>query len=416
MQVGNCRGDRDVVSVAVGRAARIRAARRRLPENVRALGWVSFANDLASELAYPVLPLFLTVTLGAPVAVLGLIEGIAEGIAVGLGGISGWLSDRAGERRRPWIVGGYGLSALARPVLAAAPAWGWVLIGRVADRLGKAGRTAPRDALIRDSTPPELVGASFGYHRALDTAGAVAGPLVAVGLLAAGVSLRTALWVAVVPGVATLLLLRRVREAPPRKRQKTNATTPVRELLPRSFWFVLGVWIIFSLGNSSDVFLLLRAKDLGLSATLVVLAYALYNVVYSGLSWPLGALSDRIARTTVLAGGLAIFALVYLGFALARSSWVVWPLFAIYGAYVAATEGVARAWVADHVPGRAAGTAYGLFAAARGASLLVASVVAGVLWSRVGPWSPFVLGAASASLAFVLILLVERRAASEQPA
>jgi MFS family permease len=405
----------DVVSVAVERAARIRAARRRLPENVRALGWVSFANDFASELAYPVLPLFLTVTLGAPVAVLGLIEGIAEGIAVGLRGISGWLSDRASEHRRPWIVSGYGLSALARPVLAAAPAWGWVLIGRVADRLGKAGRTAPRDALIRDSTPPALVGASFGYHRALDTAGAVIGPLVAVGLLAAGVSLRTVLWVAVVPGAATLLLLRRVREAPPREPQKTHATTPVREL-PRSFWFGLGVWIIFSLGNSSDVFLLLRAKDLGLGATLVVLAYALYNVVYSGLSWPLGALSDRIARTTVLAGGLAVFALVYLGFALAQSSWAVWPLFAIYGAYIAATEGVARAWVADHVPGRAAGTAYGLFAAASGASLLVASVVAGALWSRVGPWSPFVLGAASASLAFVLILLGERHAATEQPA
>ena len=159
---------------------RIGRARRGLPENVRALGWVSFANDFASELMYPVLPLFLTITLGAPVAVLGLIEGIAEGVAVGLRGVAGWLSDRAGERRRPWIVAGYSLSALARPVIAAAPAWGYVLVGRLADRIGKAARTAPRDALISDSTPAELRGASFGYHRAMDTAGAVVGPLIAV--------------------------------------------------------------------------------------------------------------------------------------------------------------------------------------------------------------------------------------------
>lgn len=387
-----------------GRLRRIRRARRDLPENVRALGWVSFANDFASELIYPVLPLFLTITLGAPVAILGLIEGIAEGVAVGLRGVAGWLSDRAGARRRPWVVGGYALSALARPVLAAAPAWGYVLGGRLGDRLGKAARTAPRDALIRDSTRPALVGASFGYHRAMDTAGAVVGPLIAVLLLAGGWSLRSVLWVAVVPGLLTLVFLARVREAPKREAMEVEIDRSDVRRLPRPFWLVLGVWTLFSLGNSSDVFLILRAHDLGLSATLVILAYALYNLVYSALAWPLGALSDRVGRTSVLAAGLAVFALVYLGFALAPGSWAVWPLFAVYGVYVAATEGVAKAWVADVVPSGAAGTAYGLFAAASGGALLVASVVAGLLWSRVSPQAPLLLGAVTAACALLLIL------------
>lgn len=386
----------------ISRLGRIARARARLPENVRALGWVSFANDFASELAYPVTPLFLTVTLGAPVAVIGLIEGIAEGVAIGLRGVAGVLSDR-NRRRVPWIVAGYSLSAVARPVVAAAPAWGWVLVGRLADRLGKAGRTAPRDALIRDSSPPALMGASFGYHRALDTAGAVVGPLAAVLVLALGASLRDALWLAVVPALATLALLRRVREAPVLDPAQATPRAAVPNL-PTGFWFVLAVWIVFSLGNSSDVFLLLRSRDLGLGATLVILAYALYNLVYSTLSWPFGALSDRVPRETLLAGGLAVFVLVYLGFAVAPGSWAIWPLFVVYGVYIAATEGVARAWVADQAPAGASGTAYGVFAAATGASLLVASVVAGVLWATVGPAAPFALGAASGTVALAMLL------------
>jgi MFS family permease len=364
---------------------------------------VSFANDAASELAYPVVPLFLTVTLGAPVAVVGLIEGIAEGLAVGLRGISGWLSDRWGERRLPWVTGGYAGSAGGRVVIAAAPAWGWVLAGRVVDRLGKGARTAPRDALIRDSTPAPLLGSAFGYHRALDTAGAVVGPLTAVVLLWTGMSFRTVLWVAVVPGFVALLLLRAVREAPARD-QEPAAVAAARGPLPHAFWAALGIWVVFSLGNSSDVFLLLRSKNLGLDATLVVLAYAAYNVVYAGLSWPLGALSDR-GRERVLGAGLVVFALVYLGFAVAPGSWAVWPLFALYGAYIAATDGVARAWVADRVPGRSIGTAYGVFSAATGAALLAASIAAGLLWSHVSPAAPFVLGASAAALAFMLLVL-----------
>jgi MFS family permease len=382
--------------------AGIARAARRIPETVRSLSWVSFANDAGSELAYPVLPLFLTATLGAPVAVLGVIEGIAEGATVALRGVAGRLSDRMGERRVPWVVAGYGLSAIARPVVAAAPAWGWVLGARLGDRLGKAARTAPRDALIRDASPPELVGESFGFHRALDTAGAVVGPLAAVLLLAAGLSLRDVLWAAVVPGVVALVLLRRVREAP-RARPLEQA---VRSRLPRAFWIAVVVWVVFSIGNSSDVFLLLRARDLGLSTTLVVLAYAFYNVVYSSLSWPLGALSDRIPRSVVLGGGLVVFVAVYSGFALADAAWLVWPLLLLYGVYVAATEGVARAWVADRMAETMSGTAFGVFSATTGSALLVASISAGLLWSHVGHAAPFVLGAASAGAALVMLLVV----------
>jgi MFS family permease len=384
--------------------ARIAAAQRRLPANVRAVSWVSFANDLASELVYPVMPLFLTVTLGAPATVLGVVEGIAEGISVGFRGVSGWLSDRAGGARKRWIVAGYAISALSRVALAAAWAWGVVLAARVGDRVGKAARTAPRDALIRDSTPSEVRGAACGYHRALDTAGAVLGPLVAVGLLAAGASLRTVLIVAVAPGFVTLVLLRAVHEA------RTPAVLPGKaspERLPRPFWAALAVWTVFSLGNSSDAFLILRSHELGLSTTLVVLAYAGYNVVYSGLSWPLGSLSDRVSRPWLLAGGLVAFGLVYLGFAAAEASWEVWPLFAVYGVYIAATDGVARAWIGDFAPLHAGGTAYGIFSAATGAALLAASVTAGILWSHVDPSAPFYLGAGAAAAGLVTLGVVQ---------
>lgn len=387
------------------RLARIRRARQELPENVRGLGWVSFANDFASELVYPILPLFLTLTLGAPVAVIGLIEGIAEGAAVGLRGVAGYLSDRlGGARRKPWIAVGYGASALARPMLALAPAWGWVLGARLVDRVGKAARTAPRDALIRDSTPPRLLGAAFGYHRAMDTAGAVIGPLVALGALALGASLRTVLLLAVVPGFATLIALRRVREVPKQNPTGSAIVTAEVERLPRGFWVILGIWTIFSLGNSSDVFLILRAYDLGLTTTLTILAYVLYNLIYCGLSWPLGALSDRLSRPLILVGGLVVFALVYLGFAAATSAWLIWPLFAIYGIYIAATEGVGKALIGDYVTERNAGTAYGIFAAVSGGALLIASISAGLLWSLVSPRAPFYLGAATSAIALLLFL------------
>ena len=388
--------------------ARIESARKRLPANVRKLGWISLANDAASELAYPIVPLFLTVTLGAPVAIVGLIEGIAEAIATGVRLLSGWVSDRTGDRRKPWIIGGYGASTVARGMVAAAPGWGLVLTGRIVDRFGKGARSTPRDALIRDSTPAELRGSSFGYHRAMDTAGAVLGPLLAVILLESGVALRGILWVACGLGVVTLVVLRGVREAPGHDPTRAATVTVEREALPPVFWGALVVWVLFSLGNSSDAFLVLRARDLGLGVVVVVLAYAIYNVIYCSLSWPFGALSDRVPRSLLLGGGLAVFALVYFGFAVTSHAWTVWPLFAVYGVYIAATEGVARAWIADTLPDRAAvGTAYGIFFLATAAASLVASIVAGVLWTYVSPRAPFVVGAAAAALALVFLLGLE---------
>jgi MFS family permease len=206
----------------------------------------------------------------------------------------------------------------------------------------------------------------------------------------------------VLPGLLTLALLTRVREAP---RGERAAAAPVTAgPLPRAFWLALGVWVVFCLGNSSDAFLLLRAHDLGLSTTLAVLAYAGYNVVYASLSWPLGALSDRRSRTAILAGGLVVFALAYAGFALGPPTWALWPLFAVYGVYTAATDGVARAWIADRAPGRPAGSLYGIFAAGTGGALLLASVLAGLLWSRVGHGAPFWVGAATAAVAAVALV------------
>ena len=374
---------------------------RRIPANVRAVSVVSLVNDLASELAYPVVPLFLTSVLGAPIAVLGLIEGIAEGAAVALGAASGWISDRTGGRRVPWIVSGYGLSASARAFVAASTSWGLVLVGRLADRTGKALRTAPRDALIRDSSSSELVGESFGFHRALDTIGASVGPVLAVALLGAGLSLRDVLWISVVPGVLALLLVKRVHEAPPPPPKAASADPRLR----RGFWWVVAAAAVFSLGNSSNAFLLLRASDLGLSTTLVILAYAFYNLVYAGLAWPLGSLSDRIPRGAVLAGGFVVYALVYAGFALVSGSSAVWVLFGLYGVYVAATDGVLKAWVADHVEGPLAGTAYGIYAGLVGGALLAASVVGGVLWSEVGPAATFWAGAIFAVAALPVVAL-----------
>jgi MFS family permease len=391
---------------ASSRLARVLAARRRLPENVRVLSSVSLANDSASELAYPIVPLFLTITLAAPVYLVGVIEGIAEATAQVVRLFSGWLSDRQGGRRKPWIWAGYSVAEVARAIVAAAPAWGWVLTGRVVDRLGKGARSSPRDALIRDSTPAPLMGAAFGYHRAMDTVGAVIGPLVAVVLLVLGLSLREILWFAVVPGAVTLLLLRRLKEAPAKSPHAAPAaplTAGRVAALPTSFWTVLGIWVVFSLGNSSDTFLLLRSHNLGLDSQLAVLAYAVYNMVSATLAWPFGHLSDRIPRGWLLGLGTVVFGLVYLGFALVSVSWAVWPLFAFYGVYVSATEGVGRAWVSDHVRSGSVGTAYGVFYAATAGAALIASLAAGLLWTYVSPEAPFVLGACAAAAATVLL-------------
>jgi len=373
-------------------------------ENVWAMGWTSLLNDASSELLYPVLPLFLTVTLGAPASAVGAVEGAASAASQVVGLAVGRRSDRM-RRRMPFVWTGYTLSNIAKPLVAVAPAWGWVLGARVLDRTGKGVRTAPRDALLRDSSEPGRTGTVFGFHRFMDSLGAVIGPLLALALLAAGLSLRQVIAVAVVPALLTMVALRRVRDVPRAAPAHGAAGVERGRLhdLGTPFWLFTGAWTIFSLGNSADVFLLLRARDLGLGTTAVVLAYALYNTLYSGLSWPLGRLSDRIGKRRVLAVGLLVFAAVYSGFALATSAVLVWPLMAVYGVYIASTDGVGKALVSDLSPAADRATGQGTFNIATGGASVVASLVAGVLWQEVAPGAVFVLGAAAALLGLMAL-------------
>ena len=384
-----------------------RAGRERLleglPPNVFRLGLVSFFADVSSEMLYPLIPIFLTTVLGAPVAAVGLIEGLAEGTASILKSVSGWWSDRV-RRRKPLVFGGYALSAVAKPLLAIAGGWPFALFARVVDRVGKGIRGAPRDSLLADSIEPEYRGKAFGWHRGMDSLGAVVGPLLALALLAAlHGDIRAVLLLAFVPGVAGAALVLFVKD---RGRAARTVDRPSLRLLPRQFRAYLLVWGLFALTNSSDVFLILRAQSLGFSTVAVVVAYALYNLVYSLASPVLGGLSDRVGRRRVLRVGLVVFAAVYVGFAFARQAWLVWPLFAVYGFYIAATDGVGKALAVDLVPASVRGTAIGVFGTVSGVAAVVASVVAGLLWDRIGPFAPFVYGAVGALIAAGLLALV----------
>lgn len=388
---------------------------RALTPNVFRLGLVSFFADVSSEMLYPLMPLFLTITLGAPAAAVGIIEGAAEAAASVLKTVSGRIADRTG-RRRELVFGGYSLSALAKPLIALAHSWPIVLAARLIDRTGKGFRGAPRDAIIADSTPPEVCGAAFGWHRAMDTMGAVLGPLLALGLLSlVGGDLRRVILLAAVPGAIGALLVLTVSD--PRRKQGAAATRaqaferaparenggrPRRPAMPRSFRQYLCAWLPFVLVNSSDVFLILRAKQLGFSTAAVVLVYTIYNLVCALASVPLGHLSDRLGRRRVLAGGMIVFAAVYGGFTVANRAWHVVGLFAVYGLYIAATDGVGKAFAIDLVPHGLRATAIGLLGTLTGVATLLASGVAGVLWDGVGPWAPFLFGAVGALVSAVL--------------
>ncbi len=371
------------------------------------LGVVSFLTDVSSEMVYPLVPLFLTSVLGAPLTAVGLIEGLAEGGASLFKTAGGWLSDRL-RVRRPLVFAGYALSAVAKPLLAAAYVWPVALLVRFGDRAGKGVRTAPRDALVAEVTPAQVRGRAFGFHRAADTLGAVVGPAVALGLLALfSDNFRLIFILAFIPAVAGVALVSLVRERPPPP-AAAGATTSTWRGLGGGFYVFLGVSLVFALGNSSDVFLLLRAKDVGLSNSEVVLSYMLFNLVYAVVAMPAGIASDRLGRRNVIGLGFAVFAAVYVGFGLADGTAVIWPLFAVYGLYMGLTEGVGRAFVADFVSSERRATALGLYQGAMGAMILLSSVIAGVMWEAVDPAVPFFLGGATALAALVLLLVALR--------
>jgi len=386
---------------------------RGISRNVFALSLVSLCTDVAGEMIYPLVPLFLTVVLGAPATAVGAIEGLAEATANLLKLVSGRVTDRHG-RYRAWVFAGYGLSALAKPLLALAGGWPLVLVARLLDRVGKGTRGTPRDALIAASSRPEDRGRAFGFHRSMDTAGAVAGPLAGLALLAwSGQNFRLVFLLAAVPASLGVGLIGRVRE--PAAARPRAAAAPggfSYRAAPRAYRTFLAIGLLFALGNSSDAFLILRAHALGLGTVAAVLAYALYNLVYAATGWPAGILSDRIDRRTLLMAGFLLFALVYGGLGLAAGAAPVWPLFALYGLYMALTEGIAKAYIADLVPAGQRGGALGLYAAATGGMALASSLLAGLLWDRVAPAAPFYLGGATALAAAGCLALILARPSS----
>ncbi|HMA46908.1 MAG TPA: MFS transporter [Frankiaceae bacterium] len=386
-----------------------------LHRNLLVLCGVSFLQDAASELVYPLLPLLLTGPLAAPAVVVGAIEGIAEGASAVTKLLAGRLADL--HRRAPLVAVGYGLAALGKALVAAALVWPVVLAGRVVDRLGKGVRGTPRDALLVVGIPADRRGAAFGLHRAADTAGAVVGPLLGLAAYEL-VGLRGALVVAVVPAVLSVLLVGVLREGPPpssrleprpRRRpgpppRRAAPATPAVAPLPAPLRRVLALLTVFAVVNVPDALLLLRAHEVGFGVAGVLGVYVAYNAVYALLSFPAGALSDRLPRRYVMAAGLLVFAVAYAGLGLVDSRPGVVALFLLYGGYTASTDGVGKAWVSALAPAIRQGFAQGLYQGLSGAGALVAGLWAGVLWSGDGRLPLVLAGAVAATVAVALLV------------
>jgi len=389
--------------------------RKGLTRNVIILGFVSLLNDGASEMIYPLLPVFLTAVLGAGPVALGIIEGIAESTASLLKLTSGYLSDRV-RRRKGWIVAGYSISNVIRPLIAIATSWPQVLALRFSDRVGKGLRTSPRDAIIADSTPPEFRGMAYGFHRAMDHGGAIIGPLLATGLLLVlhdtpQENLKTVFLLSFIPGLlAVCLLFVGLREKPvdgPRPALSSGFNFRAAWAgMPAGFRKYLAIILAFTLGNSTDAFLLLRAQQLGVSIALLPAIWVALHVVKMGFSVPGGILSDRIGRKKVIVTGWIVYALVYGGFAFASSQWHVWALFMVYGVYFGLTEGVEKALVADFAPVHLRGSAFGLYHLIVGIGALPASLLFGLVWQKFGAAAAFGMGASLAMLASVMLSML----------
>jgi MFS family permease len=380
--------------------------------NVLVLALVSLLNDTASEMIFPLLPLFLVSTLGAGPAVLGLIEGVAESTSSLVKLLGGWLSDRLG-RRRPLVAAGYAVAALGRPLIGLATAPWQVLLVRFTDRVGKGVRTAPRDALLAESVAPEHRGAAFGLHRSADHMGAVIGPLLASGLLLLLPGrLRLVFLLAAVPGIAAASLAAfAVREIPPTATTASAPRTSMREM-GSPFVRYLAVVVLFTLGNASDAFLLLRAADLGVTTALLPILWVALHLVKSSTSLIGGRLADRVGPARPIIGGWVLYALVYVGFALAGSAWHVWALFLVYGLHFGLTEAPEKTLVARMAPATLRGRAFGAYHFAIGLAALPASLLFGLLWQSFGARSAFLAGAALALAAALLLPLVVGAAGS----
>lgn len=387
-----------------------------LPRNVWAVGLTSFFMDVSSEMVLNILPLFLSNVLGVKTNIIGLIEGIAEATASILKLFSGWLSDRLGGRK--WLaVIGYGLSAVFKPFFYFANTWELIAGVRWADRVGKGIRTAPRDALVADSVSKETRGLAFGFHRAMDTAGALVGILIAVLVVwlaqkntldLSKSTFQTVVLISLLPAFLAVLSLAVGAKDVPVQGQRAAPKFSLRSM-GRPFSIFLVIVSLFTLGNSSDAFLVLRAQNLGVSVLGILIMIAMFNLIYSLISTPAGSLSDRIGRRRLIIGGWLVYAVIYFGFALAQSAWQVWALYVVYGLYYGMAYGSANALVADLVPENLRGTAYGTYNAIIGLLAFPSSLIAGILWQGAGGWTgfgpsaPFLFGGSLALIASLLM-------------
>lgn len=387
-------------------------SRPELRRNVRTFGVTSFFNDTASEMAYWVLPAFLT-SIGAGPAALGLIEGIAESVAAAAKLWSGYVVDRT-RHRKPLVIAGYTVANFVKPMLAISTAWWHVLFVRFADRLSKGVRGAPRDVMLSESVDKANVGSAFGLLQAMDSAGAIAGPLLAL-LLISHIGLRGVFWAAAIPGLlAILIVVIFARETGASDKPELQRINGEKRRLPAAFYYLIFAVGLFSIGNSSDMFLVLRAQNLGIPAAYAPLLGLVFNITYTAFSWPAGKLSDHMSRKGLVAAGFGVFAIVYLVFAVAPSRTAIWLAFAFYGLYYALTNPVLRAMVSHAAPAESRGRAFGIFYFVTSVAALLSSIATGELWKHLGPALPFYISAALAAVAALMLLCYHPRSASAE--
>lgn len=389
-------------------------------KNVTIAGLVSFFMDVSSEMIYPLVPLFLADIIGINKSMIGLIEGVAESTASLLKVFSGYASDRIGNRK--WLMAaGYGISTLSRPFVALAAGWHAVMASRFIDRFGKGIRTAPRDAIIAESTDRAYLGRAFGLHRSMDTLGAVTGPAIAYYLLT-GLSdnYRNVFWLSIIPGViAVLLIIIYIQENPQPAPARAGRPKLTLKHFDWRFRYFVAIAGLFALGNSSDVFLILKAQQVGIRPAAIPIVYLVFNAVYSLTSMPAGMAADRFGKKWTILWGFLLFALLYFGFARATKPAAVWGLFGLYGIFMGLTEGIQKAFLATLIPADFKATAFGVFHTIIGLATLPASLIGGWLWDNVSPSATFYYGAVTASLSallfLVFIFLVRKGGSTEAP-
>ncbi len=383
----------------------------KIPKNVFVLGLVSFFNDLASEMVYPIVPIFLTTALHTAIPIVGFIEGLVEAIASITKYFFGAYSDYL-QKRKVFVTLGYSFAAVSKILIGVAFGWPMVLFARFIDRFGKGLRTAPRDSMLLENSTPENKGYIFGFHRAFDSLGAVFGPLLAIVILyLLKDNLRQIFFIAVIPALVTILLLVflvKEKRADFNLKQKQFVKISFKNMDFRLKLFLL-ISFIFSAGNSSDAFLLLQAKNLGLATTAVVFAYVLYNISQTLFSTPAGILADKLGAKKIFAGGLLVFSIVYLLFGLINSSVYLWFLFPIYGVYIAATDGVSKSYLSEFIQKNESSTYFGAYYTLTAIGTFLASLIGGLLWQFINPHATFIYGGLMAFIAFLLFMLFQNK-------